>query len=73
MRTAFEHIVASARRLRPDAHLDGVTVQRMVTIADGVELIVGVKRLPVFGPVMMVGFGGVAAEVFQDRRWNCLR
>ena len=59
-------MTASARRLRPDAQILGVTVQRMVTAVHGVELILGVKRDPVFGPVMMVGFGGVAAEVFQD-------
>jgi acetyltransferase len=67
VRDAFDEIVASARRLRPDANVEGVTVQGMVTAADGVELIIGVKRDPVFGPVMMIGFGGVAAEVFQDR------
>jgi acetyltransferase len=67
VRSAYQQIVGSARRMRPDATIDGVTVQRMITAVHGVELIVGVKRDPVFGPVMMVGFGGVAAEVFQDR------
>lgn len=67
VRCAFEQIVASARRLRPQADVQGVTVQRMMTAVHGVELILGVKRDPVFGPVMMVGFGGIAAEVFQDR------
>jgi len=66
VRRAFNEMTASARRLRPDAQILGVTVQRMVTAVHGVELILGVKRDPVFGPVMMVGFGGVAAEVFQD-------
>ena len=67
VRDAFSQIVASARRLRPDADIQGVTVQRMMVAVHGVELILGVKRDPVFGPVMMVGFGGIAAEVFQDR------
>lgn len=67
VRAAFERIVASARRLRPDAEVLGVTVQRMITAVHGVELILGVKRDPVFGPVMLVGYGGVATEVFQDR------
>jgi len=67
VRAAFAQIVASARKLRPDADILGVTVQPMVTAVHGVELILGVKRDPVFGPVMMVGFGGIAAEVFQDR------
>lgn len=67
VRRAFSEIVNSARQHRPDAELLGVTVQRMVTAVHAVELILGAKRDPVFGPVVMVGFGGVAAEVFQDR------
>jgi acetyltransferase len=67
VRRAFSEIVNSARQLRPAAEILGVTVQRMVTAVHAVELIVGAKRDPVFGPVVMVGFGGVAAEVFQDR------
>lgn len=64
---AFEQIVQSARMLRPDADVQGVTVQRMVTAVNSVELILGAKRDPVFGPVIMVGMGGIAAEVYQDR------
>jgi acetyltransferase len=66
VRAAFERITSAARRLRPDAEVLGVTVQRMITAVHGVELIVGAKRDPVFGPVMLAGYGGVAAEVFQD-------
>ena len=66
VREAFLRMIESARRSRPDAELQGATVQRMVEKAAGVELIVGAKRDPVFGPVIMVGQGGVAAEVFQD-------
>jgi acetyltransferase len=66
VRAAFDRVISSALRLRPDATINGVTVQRMVTAVHGVELIVGAKRDPIFGPVMMVGFGGIAAEVFQD-------
>ncbi|ADB19282.1 CoA-binding domain protein [Pirellula staleyi DSM 6068] len=64
---AFEQIISSARMLRPDADVQGVTVQRMVTAVNSVELILGAKRDPVFGPVIMVGMGGIAAEVYQDR------
>lgn len=66
LRAAFARIVAAAARLRPDAQILGVTVQRMAVAANGVELILGMKRDPVFGPAIMCGFGGVAAEVFQD-------
>lgn len=67
VRRAFDAMLASARRLRPQARLLGVTVQRMVTAVHAVELIVGMQRDPVFGPVILVGMGGVAAELFQDR------
>jgi acetyltransferase len=64
---AFEQIVTTARRLRPDADVQGVTVQPMITAVNGVELIVGLRRDAVFGPVMMVGLGGIMAEMFRDR------
>lgn len=67
VRSAFGRIVDSARRLRPAAEIVGVTVQRMALAVHGVELILGMKRDPVFGPVIMCGFGGIAAEVFQDK------
>ncbi len=44
--------------------LDGALVERMGT--KGVELIVGARRDPQWGPVLMVGFGGVLAEAIQD-------
>jgi acyl-CoA synthetase (NDP forming) len=42
------------------------SVEAMADLRDGVELIVGVNTDPRFGPVAMVGFGGVYAEVFRD-------
>ena len=39
----------------------------MVSLPGGIELIIGTKKDPVFGPVIMVGFGGIAAELFHDR------
>ncbi|WP_256677291.1 acetate--CoA ligase family protein, partial [Pseudomonas sp. Kh7] len=50
----------------PDARVDGVTLQKMVE-GQGVELILGAKKDPVFGTVVMVGLGGVGAELFADR------
>ncbi len=64
---AFDHIVQSARASRPDAQVEGVTVQRMVNHPSGRELIVGATRDPVFGAVLLVGSGGTAAELYQDR------
>ena len=65
--SAFDRMVKTAKEKRPDAHVEGVTVQRMVAAPVGYELIVGAKRDPVFGAVLMVGAGGITAELFQDR------
>jgi acetyltransferase len=67
VRQAFDRITTTAARLRPDAQILGVTIEPMVAAFDGVELIVGTMRDPVFGPVILVGAGGIAAELFQDR------
>lgn len=67
VRTAFERILANAKRLRPQAGVEGVTVQRMISGKDAIELILGIKKDAVFGTVMMVGMGGTAAELLQDR------
>ena len=67
VRRAFERIVSRARRLQPEATIRGVTVQRMARTTDGVELILGFKRDPVFGAVIMVGAGGIHAELMEDR------
>lgn len=67
VRRGFEQIVANARRLRPTAEIRGVTVQPMIALVDSVSLIVGAKRDPVFGPVILVGAGGVTAELLSDR------
>ena len=44
----------------------GYCVERMVDARDAVELIAGVRRDPRFGPVAMVGLGGVFAELLRD-------
>jgi len=67
VRAAFERVVEGARRARPEARVRGVTVQPMVRGRDGLELIVGARRDPVFGTVILVGMGGVTAEVLRDR------
>lgn len=61
---AFAELTANARRHRPQARIEGVTVQPMLTAE--VELVVGVKHDPTFGPVVMVGLGGVFIEVLKD-------
>ena len=67
VRATFQRMMHSVREKRPEARLEGVTVQRMVAAPDGVELILGAKQDPVFGAMILVGAGGVTAELFQDR------
>ena len=62
---AFERIMEGAKRGAPEAHVDGISVQEMVT-GPGQELIVGARKDPTFGAVIMVGAGGVAAEIAAD-------
>ncbi len=64
---AFERITVSASRKQPGARIQGVTVQPMIDIKDPVELILGTKKDAVFGTVIMVGSGGVTAELYRDR------
>jgi acyl-CoA synthetase (NDP forming) len=57
-------MLSEVRRRAPGARVHGVVVQPM--IAGGVEMIVGVKRDPVFGPAVVCGLGGVFVEVLRD-------
>ncbi len=68
VRATFRNMVKTAAEKRPDAKIEGVTVQRMVDTKDAVELILGTKKDPTFGTVMLVGMGGTSAELFKDKR-----
>jgi succinyl-CoA synthetase beta subunit len=57
-------MLARVRQARPDAVIQGFLVQAMA--ATGKELLVGVVRDPQFGPLVMVGFGGIYVEVLRD-------
>ena len=68
VRATFRNMVKTAQEKMPHARIDGVTVQIMVDTRDAVELIIGIKKDPVFGTVMLVGMGGTTAELFKDKR-----
>ena len=68
VRAAFRNMIKTASEKRPDAQIDGVTIQRMVDTKGAVELIIGTKKDPEFGAVMLVGMGGTSAELFKDKR-----
>lgn len=67
VRAAFDRMTERAGQARPDAEVLGVTIQKMVAYPHSFELIMGTKKDPVFGSVIMVGMGGTAAELFRDR------
>jgi acyl-CoA synthetase (NDP forming) len=64
VRSAYAEILKNARKYAPEAEIQGVLVQEM--IQGGVEVIVGVTKDPVFGPVIMFGLGGIFVEVLKD-------
>lgn len=64
VRAAYARILASVASHSPHARLDGMLVAPM--LRGGIELIAGISRDPVFGPVVMVGMGGIYAEVLRD-------
>ena len=67
VQAAFQHILEDVKRLRPEARVNGVTVEPMVRRANGRELMAGTIRDPVFGPAIVFGTGGTAVEVHRDR------
>jgi len=64
VRTAFQSIMDHARAYNPQARLMGVLVEKMAP--KGQEVIVGMKRDPQFGPLIMFGMGGIYVELFTD-------
>jgi hypothetical protein len=66
LREGWARLHASVARHRPDLALDGVLVEAMG--ARGVELVVGARRDPQWGPVVLVGLGGVWIEALKDVR-----
>ena len=63
-RSGYDAMMARVREREPNARLEGALVARM--IEGGVETVIGIKRDPVFGPVVMFGLGGVYVEVLKD-------
>ncbi|MGW0588709.1 acetate--CoA ligase family protein [Streptosporangium sp. NPDC002607] len=61
---AYTGLMATVTARVPEARLDGVLVAPFRP--GGVELIVGINRDPVWGPVLVLGFGGVLVEVLAD-------
>jgi acetate---CoA ligase (ADP-forming) len=64
VRAGYDAVLAAATNFAPDAHIDGVLIQPMA--AAGREVILGVNHDATFGPLLLVGLGGVMAEALDD-------
>lgn len=64
LREAFDQIMSSCQAYAPKADIRGVLVTPMAR--KGTEVIIGVSRDPIFGPVLMFGLGGIFVEILED-------
>lgn len=67
VRAAYHEIIERVKSIRPDAHINGISIQPMVVKPNGRELMVGVTNDPVFGPIITFGAGGTTVEIMADR------
>jgi len=63
---AWQRLTASVRRSRPDLALEGILVESEA--APGIEMLVGARRDPDWGPVLIIGLGGIWVETLHDVR-----
>lgn len=64
LRSAWDRLHTNVAAVRPDITLDGVLVEKMGQM--GLELAIGAKRHPDWGPMLMVGLGGIFIEALSD-------
>jgi acetyltransferase len=60
----YEELMTHLHEVRPEAELEGVLIEKMAP--RGQEVIIGMKRDPGFGPLLMFGLGGIYVELFKD-------
>jgi acetyltransferase len=63
VRSTYHDIIANVTRLQPEARIEGIALQPMIMRPNGRELLVGITRDWVFGPVLLFGAGGTLVEV----------
>ena len=66
VRANYTSMLDVIRERIPNARIEGVAVQRMLSATRGIELLLGMTRDPQFGPVLLLGAGGVTAELQKD-------
>jgi len=66
---AADRLVKAARAAYPNARIDGFLVQEMVS---GIEMIVGARSDPLYGPLLLIGSGGILVELVGDAAMRLL-
>lgn len=64
LRNAYGRLLERSAKAVPEARIRGVLIQEMVS--GGVECMIGVRRDPLFGPLVAVGLGGIYVEILND-------
>lgn len=67
VRNAYHDIIDTVQKRHPNARINGVSIEPFLSRPNGRELMLGVFRDPIFGPVITFGAGGYDVEVFSDR------
>ncbi|MDD5035984.1 MAG: bifunctional acetate--CoA ligase family protein/GNAT family N-acetyltransferase [Methylococcaceae bacterium] len=67
VRHDYNDMITHVRAQRPEARIEGVSIEKMYGKPHGRELLVGVLDDPVFGPVVSFGAGGTTVEILRDR------
>jgi acetyltransferase len=67
VRNAYHDIIETVQKKHPTARINGVSIEPYLARPNGRELMVGVVRDPIFGPIITFGAGGTEVEIFSDR------
>jgi acetyltransferase len=66
-RNAYHDIIETVKKRHPTARINGLSIEPYLARPNGRELMIGVSRDPIFGPIITFGAGGTEVEVFSDR------
>lgn len=67
VRNAYHDIIETVQKKHPTARINGVSIEPYLARPHGRELMLGVVRDPIFGPIITFGAGGTEVEIFSDR------
>lgn len=67
VRNAYHDIIETVQQRNPDAKINGVSIEPFLSRPNGRELMIGVYRDPIFGPVITFGAGGSDMDLYSDR------